>query len=100
MASKDAKDERRVCATCRWAEIVEDQHDTHSPDMVGRRVYFDCGRSLAGAHSGKKGTLDDRRDVPNMLTVLERESRPYMKAENSFIHTFGCNHWEEPVDGE
>lgn len=81
----------KVCANCRWLRRIEDDYDAHTPSSRGRRVLLSCGRRtpyLVG------GSGEDRRDIPLMLTVVERESSPGLSEDDCYAQVFGCNFWE------
>jgi hypothetical protein len=84
---------KHVCATCRWLYRTEDNFDSSNFDNggYGRRVVLQCGRFFPRLLDG---TGADRRDVPVMCTVVEREGNPKMSEHTCYAQVFGCNFWE------
>jgi len=73
---------------------TEDDYDIGSTGDRGRRILLDCGRQLPNLMGG---TQSDRRDMPLMLTVVERESSPGLSENDCYAQVFGCNFWEAKV---
>lgn len=69
----------KVCRNCKFNSRWEDDYDVGGEDGTGHRVGFRCNNP----------------HTPVIHTVVERESNPDMHESGCYIHTFGCNLWEE-----